>query len=81
MKRVTVLCKTCNCYYDMEAFDEGDLKEPICLDCRELIYLAERDCTHESVYVERFGAGRCTQTGYIDEGEIVICTACGVEVA
>ena len=82
MKRVTVCCKACNCYYDIQAFDEGDLKDPVCLDCRELIYLAECDCTHDNVRIERFDAGRSMETGYCDSGERIICCDCGfAEVA
>ena len=79
MKRVTVLCKACASYFDMEAFEPADLKDPICLDCRELQYLAETDCQHENVHILRFDAGRCTETGYADAGERIICRDCGFE--
>ena len=79
MKRVTVCCKQCRCYYDIEAWDEFDLKDPICLDCRDALAYAATDCSHEHVHIERFDVGRCTQTGYHDAGEKIVCDDCGFE--
>jgi hypothetical protein len=75
MKIVTVLCIGCSGYFDMEAFEPADLKDPLCFDCAE----QARECAHENVRVERFDAGRCTQTGYSDAGERIICRDCGFE--
>jgi len=73
MKIVTVLCGSCDCFFRMEAFDEGDLKEPICDLCREA------KCNHDHVRFVRFDAGRCMDTGYVDAGEVWICDDCGYE--
>jgi len=73
MKIVTVLCGGCSNYFRLEAFEPADLLSPLCFDCREAI----EECAHEEVRIERFSAGRCTQTGYQDSGEVAVCTACG----
>jgi hypothetical protein len=39
-----------------------------------------RPCEHESVRTEAHFYGRCPETGYYDEAEITVCTACGEEV-
>ena len=70
MKIVTVLCGGCSNYFRMEAFEPADLLSPLCYDCRE-------ECAHEDVRIERFDAGRCTETGYQDDGEVAVCRACG----
>jgi len=72
---VTLFCKTCSCYFDTQAFEPEDLKNPVCDNCIE-----KRDCTHEHVRAERFDTGRCPETGYHDEGERLVCADCGEEV-
>jgi hypothetical protein len=37
------------------------------------------ECAHDNVRVERFDAGRCTETGYRDAGERIICRDCGFQ--
>jgi hypothetical protein len=74
MKIVTVLCLGCSGYFDLEAFEPADLKDPMCFDCQE-----QRKCAHEHVRFERFDAGRCSLTGYHDGGEVITCTDCGFQ--
>jgi hypothetical protein len=45
----------------------------------ELAALDAEECAHENVRVDRFDAGRCTETGYRDAGERIICRDCGFE--
>lgn len=73
MQIVTVLCVECSCYFRMEAFEPEDLKHPVCYDCAET---AGR-CPHDDVSVERYDAGRASDTGYRDAGEIITCRQCG----
>jgi hypothetical protein len=72
MKIVTVLCTDCNSYFDIEAMEPADLANPVCFDCQE-----KRECEHEHVRIERKGVGRCTETGYDDDSELIICCDCG----
>jgi hypothetical protein len=76
MINVTLFCKTCSCYFDTQAFEPADLKDPICFNCAE----EARNCEHDHVEVIRFDVGRCTETGYHDEGETLVCRDCGEEL-
>ena len=71
---VTALCTECSNYFRLEAFEPADVIA-VCYDCAE----QAQSCAHENVRVVRFDAGRCTETGYSDTGEIVICRECGFQ--
>jgi hypothetical protein len=75
MINVTLFCAACSCYFDTQAFEPADLKDPICDNCTE----QARECAHENVRVECFDAGRCIETGYVDAGEMIICRDCGFQ--
>ena len=45
----------------------------------ELAALDAEECAHENVRIERFDAGRCTETGYSDAGEVIVCRDCGFQ--
>jgi hypothetical protein len=80
--KVTLLCDACSCYFDTQAFEAEDLQSPLCYDCAEQAQKAvEIECAHDNVRVVRFDAGRCTQTGYVDAGEMLVCRDCGVQEA
>jgi hypothetical protein len=75
MINVTLFCEHCSCYFDTQAFEPADLKDPICFDCAE----QARECVHDNVRVIPFDNGRCAETGYVDAGERIICRDCGFE--
>ena len=54
-------------------------------ECKEkfLAEIAGEPCTHENQRVIPYNFGRCSETGYQDEGYKVVCRDCGevLEVA
>ena len=74
---VTLNCPECSNYFRIEAFEAEDTQNRICEECEEL---AARDhCDHVHFHVVRFDAGRCTETGYHDDGEMIVCDDCGFQ--
>lgn len=73
---VSLCCTECSNYFRLEAFEPADVI-PVCYDCAERAQ--SQECAHDHVRVVRFDAGRCTETGYSDSGELIECTDCGFQ--